>query len=80
MASRGTNLWLKSLWLSNRDLVQVFEKSIEAKTIKFKILYAISNNKGMNWDLKTTTKTLNYKPQDGINNHIPGRKEGKGGK
>ena len=58
-----TNAWLRSLWLSNRDLVQVFQKSIEAKNIKFKILYAMSNNQGMNWDLETTMKTVSYKPQ-----------------
>jgi len=62
-----TDPWLRSLWLSNRDLVQVFEKSIEAKNIKFEILYAMSNNKGMNWDLHTTMKILNYKPRDGKN-------------
>jgi len=72
--------WLKSLWLSNSDLIQVVERSIEAKNITFEIFYAMSNNKRMNWDLQTTIKTLNYKPRDGINNHIPGRKEGKGGK
>ena len=63
-----TSPWLRSLWLSNRDLVQVFEKSIESKTIKFEILYAMSDNKGMNWDLDTTVDTLDYKPQDGMNN------------
>jgi len=75
-----TDPWLRGLWLSNRDLVQLFERSIEAKNIKFTILYAMSNNKRMNWDLQTTIKKLNYKPRDGINNHIPGRKAGKGGK
>lgn len=59
--------WLRSLWLSNRDLAQVFEKSIEARNIAFKILYAMSNNEGVNWDLHSTMKTLNYKPRDGIN-------------
>jgi nucleoside-diphosphate-sugar epimerase len=62
--SRETGRWLRGLWLSNRDLVQVFEKSIEAKNMKFEILYAMSNNEGMNWDLETTMKTLSYKPQD----------------
>jgi uronate dehydrogenase len=72
--------WLRSLWLSNRDLVQVFEKTIEAKNIRFKILYAVSNNEEMHWDLETTMKTLGYKPRDGINNRVPGRKERKAGK
>jgi hypothetical protein len=55
-----------SLWLSNRDLSQIFERSILVRGIKFKILYAMSNNKEIVWDLKTSIKTLNYKPQDGI--------------
>jgi len=62
--SQETSAWLRSLWLSNRDLVQVFQKSIEAKSLKFKILYAMSNNQGMNWDLETTMKTVGYKPRD----------------
>ena len=63
---KGIDPWLRSLWLSNRDLVHIFERSIEAKNIKFKILYAMSSNKGMNWDLQTTIKTLNHNPRDGI--------------
>lgn len=63
---KGTDPWLRRLWLSNRDLTQVIEKSIEVKEIKFKILYAMSNNKEMNWDLLTTTTTLDFKPLDGI--------------
>lgn len=62
----GTNLWLKSLWLSDRDLIQIFEKSIEARDINFKILYATPDNTGMNWDLRTTMVTLGYEPQDGL--------------
>lgn len=60
------NPWLRSLWLSDRDLIQIFDKSIEARGITFKILYAMSNNKGINWDIATTIKTLNYEPQDSI--------------
>ena len=58
--------WHRSLWLSNRDLSQIFERAILAEDIKFKILYAMSNNKEMVWDLEATIKTLNYKPQDGM--------------
>lgn len=63
-----TDRWLRGLWLSNRDLVQVFGKSVDAKGITFEILYAMSNNRGMIWDLYRTIKTLNYNPRDGINN------------
>jgi len=62
----GTNPWLKSLWLSDRDLVQIVQKSIEVRNIRFKILYVTSNNTGMNWDLRTTMITLGYEPQDGL--------------
>jgi nucleoside-diphosphate-sugar epimerase len=62
--SKETSPWLRSLWISNRDLAQVFEKSIEAKNIRLQILYAMSDNEGMNWDLETTMKTLGYKPRD----------------
>lgn len=58
--------WRRSLWLSNRDLSQIFERAILAGDIKFEILYAMSNNKEMVWDLETSIKILNYKPQDGI--------------
>jgi len=62
----GQTLWLKSLWLSDRDLIQFFEKSIEARDINFKILYATPDNTGMNWDLRSTMVTLGYEPQDGL--------------
>ncbi|MFX0202493.1 MAG: NAD-dependent epimerase/dehydratase family protein [Candidatus Hodarchaeota archaeon] len=65
--SKDVDPWLRRLWLSNRDLVEVFEKAIEAKNIKFEILYAMSNNKGMNWNLQATMEILDYQPMDGIN-------------
>lgn len=58
--------WLRNLWLSNRDLIEIFKGSIEVKNVKCVILYAMSNNEGMIWDLHTTMETLNYKPLDGI--------------
>lgn len=60
------NLWLRTLWLSTRDLIQILERSIESEDIKFGIFYAMSKNNPMNWDLGTTMKTLNYAPQDGL--------------
>jgi nucleoside-diphosphate-sugar epimerase len=61
----NSNDWLKSLWLSDRDLIQIVEKSIEARGITFIILYAMSNNGLTQWDLASTMRVLNYKPQDG---------------
>jgi len=72
--------WLRGLWLSNRDLIQIVERSIEAENVKFEILYAMSNNRGMNWDLQTTMKALDYKPRDGIDSQVLEGREGKSGK
>lgn len=58
--------WLGSLWLSNNDLAQIFEKSILVRDVDFMVLYAMSNNEGMVWDLQTTIETLDYHPLDGI--------------
>lgn len=63
---RANNPWLDSLWLSTPDLIQVFEKSIEIKGVEFEVLYAMSGNKPMKWDLDTTMKTLKYEPKDGL--------------
>jgi nucleoside-diphosphate-sugar epimerase len=60
------NPWLRSLWLSTRDLIQVFEKAIESKAAGFIVLYAMSQNKGMKWDLSATEKILGYAPRDGL--------------
>jgi NAD+ dependent glucose-6-phosphate dehydrogenase len=60
--------WLESLWLSRTDLVQVMEKAIQLKNIRFSILYAMSNNRNMIWDLQQTIDTLGYRPRDGLRN------------
>lgn len=65
---REVNPWLRGLWLSNRDLIEIFERSIKVENVKFTILYAMSNNRGMNWDLENTMKTLGYESRDGISN------------
>ena len=57
--------WHRSLWLSNRDLLQIFERAILTEGIGFEIFYATSNNKEMVWDLESSINLLNYKPQDG---------------
>jgi len=68
----GTNLdavenpWLRSVWLSTTDLIQIFEKAIEAPVTGFRILYAVSQNKDMKWDLSTTSAVLGYVPSDGL--------------
>ena len=56
--------WLRGMWLSNRDLCQLMEKAIIAIDVSFAVVNAMSNNKGMKWDLSETRRILVYEPQD----------------
>ena len=68
---RGENLpgdhmgeWGRKMWLSDRDYCQVVEKSILVENVQFAVLNAMSNNKGMKWELSETQNVLDYAPQD----------------
>ena len=52
-----------STWLSHRDLVQLFKKSITAN-VKFGIYYGVSNNEHRFWDISNARKDLGYEPVD----------------
>ena len=58
--------WARQMWLSNDDLVQLFEASIEADLgeCRFLVLNGMSNNEGMRWDLGPTVEWLDYQPED----------------
>ena len=54
-----------AIWLSHRDLIQLFEKALESN-IRFGIFHGVSDNKE-NWLSMERAKTeLKYKPRDGI--------------
>jgi len=50
-------------WLSHRDLIQLFERSIEAN-VDYGIYYGVSNNAKRFWDLSNAKKDLGYVPVD----------------
>ena len=54
---------LLSTWLSHRDLLQLFRKSIEA-SVEYGIYYGVSNNSHRFWDLSNAKKDLGYEPVD----------------
>lgn len=58
--------WARAMWLSNRDLVQLFECAVEADLDDrdFVIVNGMSNNSGMRWDLSLTAELLGYTPED----------------
>src|SRR5690606_29678058 len=61
----GIGVWGQQMWLSNRDMMQALERSIEAEDFGFEIVNLVSNNPGMRWDLEHTRQVIGYQPQDG---------------
>jgi nucleoside-diphosphate-sugar epimerase len=59
-AADPTGRMLKT-WLSHRDAVQLFRKSLETET-EFGIYYGVSGNKGRFWDIENARQELGYLP------------------
>jgi hypothetical protein len=78
-----------AVYISDRDLQQLFVKSIETEDIRdergvpFQIFYGISNNPHAFWSIANARKVIGYQPQDNsetrfaglIANHIATAKE-----
>jgi nucleoside-diphosphate-sugar epimerase len=58
--------WARSMWLSNRDLVHLFEAAVEAELDDrdFIVVNGLSNNRGTRWDLDAAAKLLGFEPED----------------
>jgi NAD(P)-dependent dehydrogenase (short-subunit alcohol dehydrogenase family) len=58
--------WARAMWLSNRDLVRLFECAVEAELDDqlFVVVNGMSNNSGMRWDLSGAQELLGYSPED----------------
>lgn len=54
---------MRAMFLSKRDCVEVFRRSVETD-VNYFVGYAISNNKRRVFDLKDTNNTLHYHPRD----------------
>ena len=55
--------YLRSMYLSHRDCIQVFEKALETN-LNYVIAYAISNNSKKVFDIEETSEKLNFYPED----------------
>jgi nucleoside-diphosphate-sugar epimerase len=68
--STRNDRWFKSMWLSNRDFVQLFGHALFAKSDLWPepciVVNAMSQNEAMPWSLTETREWLGYEPQDGI--------------
>jgi nucleoside-diphosphate-sugar epimerase len=58
--------WARLMWLSNEDLVELFESAVEADLgdRTFLVVNGMSNNRGMRWDLTEAAEWLGYEPAD----------------
>ncbi len=58
--------WSRGLWLSNDDLVDLFEAAVEADLGErtFLVVNGMSNNRGMRWDLTEAAEHLGFEPAD----------------
>jgi NAD+ dependent glucose-6-phosphate dehydrogenase len=58
--------WSRGLWLSNGDLVRLFEGAVESELDDrdFLVVNGMSNNRGMRWDLSEAAEWLDYQPED----------------
>jgi nucleoside-diphosphate-sugar epimerase len=58
--------WSRSIWLSNDDLVRLFDSAVEAELGDrlFVVVNGVSNNRGTRWDLRPAVDLLGYTPAD----------------
>jgi NAD+ dependent glucose-6-phosphate dehydrogenase len=59
--------WFRLMWLSNRDYAQLMECCLTAELAeRFVIVYGMSANTGMRWDLEETRRVLGYVAEDDV--------------
>jgi len=62
----SSRLWERQKWLSDRDFLQLVDRSIAADDVQFATVNGMSMNAGMRWDLETGRRLLGYVPLDGL--------------
>ena len=66
---------MRAVWLSERDCVQLIEKSVLTEE-PWVLVYGISNNPRQFWDIEHARKVLGYEPQDAAPALIGDEKDG----
>ncbi|WP_435007600.1 NAD-dependent epimerase/dehydratase family protein [Tundrisphaera lichenicola] len=58
--------WNKELWLSDGDMVRLFDRAVEADLgdRSFVIVNGMSNNHGTRWDLASSFESIGFAPKD----------------
>jgi NAD+ dependent glucose-6-phosphate dehydrogenase len=71
--NKGDNLpeslpddWAMKLWLSNNDLIRLFNRAVEADlgADTFVVVNGLSNNRGTRWDLSHSRAAIGFEPAD----------------
>ncbi len=58
--------WARDMWLSNGDLIRLFDCAVEAELDErtFVVVNGESNNRGSRWDLSDAAELLGFSPED----------------
>jgi nucleoside-diphosphate-sugar epimerase len=63
-----SRLWTHSMWISTRDLGQLFTKALQADASTWPhgycVVHGMSNNRGMPWSLEEGRQWMGYEPED----------------
>jgi len=60
----GAGAWGQSMWLSNRDMNQAVDRALAAPPFGYQVVFLMSQNAGMRWDIGHTRDVLGYVPLD----------------
>lgn len=69
------NLRMLDGFVSQRDLNQLIEKSIDVESLQFAIFHALSDNRFKRLDITDARELVGYAPQDDAARELPGIKE-----
>ncbi len=69
--ARTADLNFMTAWVSQRDLNQLIEKSIDAEGLQFAILHGLSDNHFKRLDISDARELVGYAPQDSFERENP---------
>lgn len=55
---------IRAKWLSHRDCCQLFQRCLEAETVRWAVVFGTSNNPRQIWSLDEARRLLGYAPVD----------------
>ena len=74
-ARQESGIQMIDSWVSQRDLHQLIERSIDVDSLKFAIFHGLSNNRFKRLDISDAQDLLGYDPQDDLSAEQPELKE-----